>query len=182
VSWIKGFDFVFIHCGRNKGKIASVDWIDEDGSSIQTISSIDFKDQGPYPTGVLRVKLWDIGNDRSDRLFKVTSVAVDKFLGIAISQFSPNGKYLAVGRQSENVVELWNLEDSERTHRFTYPLDNISSLHFLPTSDCLTAVFEKSHKCLWRLDTQDMTSFNLDVEDIPLAIIHLPNANYLFVP
>jgi len=34
VSQIKGFDFVFIHCGRNKGRIASMDWIDEDGSLI----------------------------------------------------------------------------------------------------------------------------------------------------
>jgi len=45
------------------------------------------------------------------------------------------------------------------------------------------AAFEESlHKCLWRLDTQEMTSFDLDVEDIPPAIIHLPNANRLFVP
>jgi len=45
------------------------------------------------------------------------------------------------------------------------------------------AAFEESlHKCLWRLDTQEMTSFDLDVEDTPPAIIHLPNANRLFVP
>jgi len=44
------------------------------------------------------------------------------------------------------------------------------------------AAFEESHKCLWRLDTQEMTSFDLHVKDIPLAIIHLPNANRLFVP
>jgi len=45
------------------------------------------------------------------------------------------------------------------------------------------AAFEESHhKCLWRLDTQEMTSFDLDVRYIPLAIIHLPNANRLFVP
>jgi len=44
------------------------------------------------------------------------------------------------------------------------------------------AAFEKSrHKCLWRLDTQEMTSFDLDIY-IPPAIIHLPNANRLFVP
>jgi len=41
------------------------------------------------------------------------------------------------------------------------------------------AAFEESrHKCLWRLDTQDMTSFDLNIA----AIIHSPNANRLFVP
>jgi len=172
VSRIEGFDFVFIHCGRNKGRIASMDWIDEDGPSIWTIA---WTDQGSHPTRILRVKLWDIGNDISDRLFEVT--------GVAVTRFSPNGQYLAVGRPSENVVELWNLEDGKRTHRFPYPLDDISSLHFSPTSDCLMAALEESrHKCLWRLDTQEMTSFDLDVEDIPPAIIHLPNADRLFVP
>jgi len=32
------------------------------------------------------------------------------------------------------------------------------------------------------LDTQEMTSFDLDAKNIPLAIIYLPNANHLFVP
>jgi len=168
VSQIEGFDFVFIHCGRHKGRIASVDWIDEDGSLIRRITSKD------HPTCIL-VKLWDIGNDISDRLFEVT--------GVAVARFSPNGQYLAVGRQSENVVELWNLEDGESTYRFPYPLGNISSLYFSPTSDCLMAAFKESlHKCLWRLDTQEMTSFDLYVGDIPPAIIHLSNANRLFVP
>jgi len=45
------------------------------------------------------------------------------------------------------------------------------------------AAFKGSrHKCLWRLDTQEMTSFDLDVGLIPPAIIHSPNANRLFVP
>jgi len=183
VSQIQGFDFVFIHCGRNKGKIASMHWIDEDESSVRTIASTDLENQDRRSTRILRVKLWDIGNDISDRLFEVTGVAVAKFMGIAIARFSPDGQYLAVGRRSENVVELWNLEDGESTHRFPCPLDNISSLHFSPTSDCLMAAFEESrHKCLWRLDTQKMTSFDLDVRYIPPAIIHLPNANRLFVP
>ena len=179
VSQIEGFDFVFIHCGRNKGKIASVHWIDEDGSLIQILPP---KDQAssyivverPHPTRIL-VKLWDIGNDISGRLFDVT--------GVAVTRFSPNGQYLAVGKRSENVVELWSLEDGESTHRFPYPPGYITSLHFSPTSDCLMAAFEESlHKCLWRLDTQEMTTFDLDVDDIPPAIIHLPNANRLFVP
>jgi len=182
VSQIEGFDFVFVHCSRNKGRIASMHWIDEDGSSIRTIALTDLENQDPRSTRILRVKLWDIGNDISDRLFEVTGVAVAKFMGIAIARFSPDGQYLAVGRRSENVVELWNLEDGKSTHRFPYPLDDISSLQFSPTSDCLMAGFGKSHKCLWRLDTQEMTSFDLDVEDIPPAILHLPNANRLFVP
>jgi len=137
VSHIEGFDFVFIHCGRNKGRIASVHWIDENGSSIRTIASTDednssiltmtstdSKDQGPRSTRILRVKVWDIGNDISDRLFEVT--------GVAVTRFSPNGQYLAVGRRSENVVELWNLEDGESTHRFPYPSGYIRSLHFSP--------------------------------------------------
>jgi len=176
VSQIEGFDFVFIHYGRNKGRIASMDWIDEDGSLIRRFTPNDQR-----PSRIL-VKLWDIGDDVPDRLFEVTGVAVTKFRGIPVAQFSPNGQYLAVGRRSENVVELWNLEDGESTHRFPYPLDNISSLHFSPTSDCLMAASEGSrHKCLWTLDTQEMTSFDLDA-GFPLAIIHLPNANRLFVP
>ena len=114
---IEGFDFVFIHYGRNKGRIASMDWIDEDRSSIwiiastdledkngpltQPIASTDLEDRGPRSTRVL-VKLWDIGSRIFDRLSKVTDVVV--------AQFSPNGQYLAVGRRSENVVELLNLE------------------------------------------------------------------------
>jgi len=74
------------------------------------------KDQGPRSTRILKVKLWNIGNDISERLFEVTGVAVTKFLGIAITRFSPDGQYLTVERQSENIVELWNLEDGESTH------------------------------------------------------------------
>jgi len=96
-----------------------------------------------------RVKLWDIGNDISNKLFEVTD--------ITIAQFSSNGQYLTVGRRSENVVELWNLEDGESTHWFPYSPGYIRSLHFFPTSDCLMAAFEESHhKCLWRLS---QTSF-----------------------
>jgi len=173
VSQIEGFDFVFIHCGRNKGRIASMDWIDEDGSLIRRITSKD------HPTRIL-VKLWDIGNDVPDRLFEVTGVTVTNLLGVDIARFSPNGQYLAVGRRSENVVELWNLEDGKNTHRFPYPSGYIRSLQFSPTSDCLMAAFEGSQKCLWRLDTQEMTSFDLGA-GFSLAITHLPNANRLFV-
>ena len=163
---IEGFDSVFILCGRNEGRIASIDWIGEDGSFIPPDISED------HLTRIL-VKLWDIGNGTSDRLFEVT--------GVVVARFSPNGQYLAVGRRPETFVELWNLEHGKSTHRFTYPLGKISSLYFSPTSDRLMAAFEQSHhKCLWRLDTQEMTSFNLDVGIIPPAIVHSPNR--LFVP
>ena len=166
---IEGFDFVFIHYGHNEGRIASMDWIDEDGSSISTITSED-----RHPTRVL-VKLWDIGNGIVNRLFEMTD--------IAIAQFSPNGKYLAVERQSESVVELRNLEDGTLIHQFPHPPGNFSSLHFLPTNDCIMAAFRKSrHKCLWRLDTQEMVSFDLDFKDIPSAVMHSAHTNRIFVP
>jgi len=251
---IEGFDFVFIRWGRYKGRIASMDWIDEDGSSIrtiastnsededgypirivasidsededgssirtiastssededgysiqivastdsededgssirtialtdlegqggpliQTIASKDSEDRGPRSTRVL-VKLWDIGNNTFDRLFEVT--------GVTITQFSPNGRYLAVGRRSGNAIELWNLEDNRSTHQFPHPPGDLRSLHFSPTSDCLMATFWGSHhKHLWRLDTQQMVSFNLVVGYDPPAIIHLPCTNHIFVP
>jgi len=267
VFTIEGFDFVFIRCGRHKGRIASMDWIDEDGSSIRTIASTDLEDEdgysiqiiapadedgspirtialtdsecrgksliqtissidsededgysiqiiapadsededgssirtvastdlegqggsliqtisstgledrGPRSTRVL-VKLWDIGNDTFDRLFEVTDVN--------ITQFSPNGRYLAVGRRSGNAIELWNLDDSKSTHRFPHPHGDLRSLHFSPTSDCLMATsWGSHHKCLWRLDTRQMVSFNLVVGYDPPVVIHLPYTNHIFVP
>ena len=164
---------MFIHCCRNKGRIASVHWIDEDRSSIRIVASTDSEDQGPRSTCIL-VKLWDIGNDISDRLFEVIDVAV--------TRFSPNGQYLAVGRRDENIIDLWNLEDGKSTHRFPYPPGYIRSLRFSSTSDCLMAAFGWSRKCLWRLDTQEMSSFDGNGGHVPPAIIHSPNANRLFVP
>ena len=38
VFQIKGFDFVFIYCGHNEGRITSMDWIDEDENVIQTVT------------------------------------------------------------------------------------------------------------------------------------------------
>jgi len=67
---IEGFDFVFIHRGRNEGRIASMHWIDEDGSLIGTIAH-----GVQRPTRIL-VKMWDIGNDVSDRLFESAGITV----------------------------------------------------------------------------------------------------------
>jgi len=171
VFQIEDSNFVFIHHGHNKGRIASINWIDEDGSSILTGTSKDRR-----PTQIL-VKLWDIGNDKFDRLFDIT--------GVAVAQFSPNGKYLAVGRQSESVVELWNLEDGKITHQFLHPPGDLSSLHFSPTNDYLTAAFEGDDgKCLWRLDTQQMVSLNIsrNLYTVPPAVIHSSDTNRVFAP
>jgi len=171
VFQIEGFNFVFIHHGHNEGRIASIDWIDEDGSSISTISS-----DKQHPTCVL-VKLWDIVNGTSDRLVEIT--------GIAAAEFSPNGQYLAVERQSENVIELWNLEDGKITHRFSHPPGDLASLHFSPTSDCLMAAFsEPHHTCLWKLDTQQMVSFDFDDNDelTSPAVIYSSHTIRVFVP
>jgi len=70
--------------------IASINWID--GSSIL-------------------VKLWDVenGTPKSSTLFKVIDVVVH------VAQFSPDGQFLAVGRKSKNIIELWNVEDGKNT-------------------------------------------------------------------
>ena len=162
---IEGFNFVFIHCGCNDGRIVSMDWTDEDGSPIRTVASED-----KCPTRIL-VKLWNIGNGISDRLFEVT--------GVTVAQFSPNEKYLAVERHSESVVELWNLEDGKITHRFPHPPGNLESLHFSPISDCLVAAFMSDHNCLWRLDMQEILSFDLNAGHCP-AVIHTSHTNCIF--
>ena len=118
--------------------------------------------------------MWDIGNHEFDGLFDIT--------GVAVAQFSPNGKYLAVERQSESVVELWNLEDGKITHRFSHPPGNLSSFHFSPTNDYVTAEFDG--KCLRRLDTQQMVSLNARGNwiETPPAVIHSSHTNRVFSP
>jgi len=168
VFQIEGSDFVFIQSGRNEGRIASMGWIDEDGSLVQA--------KYRYPTRI-RVKLWDIGNDKFDELFEMT--------GITVAQFSPNGKYLAVEGQSESVVELLKLEDRKITHQFSHPPGNLSSLHFSPTNDYLTGAFgEHDDKCLRRLDTQQMVSLNVRGNwiETPPAVIHSSHTNRVFSP
>jgi len=164
VLQIEGFDFVFIHHGRYKGNIASMHWTDEDGFLIQAIA------RGVQRPTRIQVQLWDVRNGISDRLFDVANVTV--------AQFSPNGQYLAIGRRSKNAVKLRNLEDGKVTHRFPYPLDNISSLHFSSTSDYLVVVFgEPPEKRLWRLGTDRTIPFDVGY-DSP-AVIH---TNHVFVP
>ena len=168
---IKGRDFVFIH---HDGRIASIHWIDEDGNFIQGNAFTDFEDQRGRSIGI-RVMLWDASNGAliSNRLFEVDD--------IADTRLSPDGHFLAVGRQSESVIELWNLEDHKDRRQFSHPPGNfLLSLHFSPTSDSLMAISWEKDIYLWRLDTQEMASFNHDFDYVP-HVIHSPLTNYLFI-
>jgi len=161
---IKGSDFVFIN---HDGRIASIYWVDEDGNLA------DSEDESA--TRIL-VQFWDTSNGAlmSDRPFEANDAAA--------TQFSPDGRFLAVGRKSEDVIELWNLEDGKDPRRFPYYRGKLSSLHFSPTSDSLMAICgeELRHVYLWRLDTQEMVSFSHDFDDA-LHAIHSPLTNYLFI-
>jgi len=159
---IEGYQFAFI---RHNGRIVLACLVDGDWDSS--------RDESEFR---ILVQLWDASNGAliSDRLFEVNDVA--------ITQFSPNGCFLAVGRKSEDVIELWNLEDGRDPRRFPYPPGNLLSLYFSPTSDTLMAVFreEPHHIYLWRLDTQEMVPFSHDF-DYDTHVIHSPLTNYLFI-
>jgi len=36
-------------------------------------------------------------------------------IDVGITQFSPDGQFLAIKRRSEGVIELWNVEDGKNT-------------------------------------------------------------------
>jgi len=161
---ISGWYFVFI---RHDGRIASTHWIDEDGSSIA------WEGEGVRPTRIV-VKLWDGSNGAliSNRLFEVNDVAD--------TRFSPDGHFLAVSRKSESVIELWSVEDGKDPQRFSYPPGDLKSLVFSPTSDSLMAVCWGNAIYVWRLDTQEMASFNHEFNHVP-RVIHSSLTNYLFI-
>ena len=161
---IEGSDFAFIH---HDGRIASVVWFDEGGNSD------DSEDKGA--TRIL-VRFWDASNGAliPNRLLEVNDAGV--------ARFSPDGHFLAIGKKSENVIEMWNLEDRKVSRQFTYPHGNLSFLRFSPTSDTLV-VGSVNNPCqvyLWRLDTQEMVSFSHDLYHAP-HIIHSLLTNYLFI-
>jgi len=161
---IKGYDFTFI---LHDGRIASTHWVDEDGNLHSS------KVEGSTR---LLVKFWDSSNGAliPNRLLEVNDVAAIRF--------SPDGRFLAVGRRSEDAIELWNLEDGKDPQRFPYPPGKLTSLNFAPTSDTLMADFreEPCHIYLWRLDTQEMVSFSHDFNYEP-HVVHSPLTNYLFI-
>ena len=119
------------------------------------------------------VKLWDANNGAliCNKLFEVNDVAV--------TRFSPDGRFLAVERISEHAIELWNLEDNKDPRRFLYPLGNkIPSLRFSPTSDSLMAAFWGEAMYLWRLNTQEMASFSWNFGHVS-HVIYSPLTNYV---
>jgi len=168
---IKGSDFAFIHDDQ---KIASTHWVDENGNLNNSNPHL-IQDEHPRLTRLL-VKFWDASNGTliPNKLLEVDDVAV--------TRFSSDGHFLAVGRKSEDVIELWNLEDGKDPRRFVHPSGKLSSLRFSPTSDTLMAVSGKKpcHIYLWRLDTQEMVSFSRDFYYAP-HVIHSPLTNYLFI-
>jgi len=128
----QGCNYAFIHQGR---RIASTHWIDEDGSSFQLTdletleenmvsgsseaSDIsedegtldDFEDEDAFDDfedenasddfrDHILVRVWDASSGTliSNRLLEVNDADV--------SRFSPDGRFLAVGRKSEKVIEL----------------------------------------------------------------------------
>jgi len=156
---IEGLDFVFIQDGR----IASIDGIDEE---------ID-EDKAGEKTRIV-VKFWDAssGSLISNRLFEANDVAR--------TQFSPNGRFLAVARKSESVIELWSLEDGKDPRRVSYPPGDPKLFRFSPTSDSLMALGWGNAIYVWRLDTQEMASFDHHFNYVT-HVVHSPLTNYLFI-
>jgi len=159
---IESYDFALID---HDGRIASVRLVDGDWDGS--------RDESKFR---ILVQLLDASNGAlvSDRLFEVNDVGRIRF--------SPDGHFLAVGKKSEDVIELWNLEDGKDPRRVPYPHGKLSSLHFSPTSDTLMADFREKHRhiYLWRADTQEMVSFSHDF-DYGLHVVHSPITNYLFI-
>jgi len=103
---IEGSDFAFV---RHDGRIASMK---EDGNSD------DFEDKD---ANRILVQFWDAGN--GELISSRTLEANDVF----DARFSPDGHFLAIRKKSEDVLELWNLEDSKDFRQFTYPHGNLSA-------------------------------------------------------
>jgi len=161
---IKGYDFVFAH---HDGRIVLAYLVNEDRNSNNS------EDQG---ANRIMVQFWDASDGAliSNTLLNVNNAGR--------SRFSPDGHFLAIVKESENVIELWNLEDSKKIRRFTYPHEELEFLRFSPTSDTLMAVFEGKPRQvrLWRLDAQEVVSFSHDFHDA-LHVIYAPLTNYLFI-
>jgi len=161
---IKGHDFAFVH---HDGRIVSAHLFNKDEI---------LDDSGDRDANRILVQFWDASNGAliSNRLLEVNDVGR--------SQFSPDGHFLAIAKKSENIIELWNLEDSKEIRRFTYPHgSNRPSLDFSPTSDTLMAVCEGKPRQvhLWRLDTEEMASFSHNF--YAAYVIHSPLTNYLLI-
>ena len=208
---IEGSDFAFVHHDRRIASMKKDRNSDDSGDKDASEAPDRF-----WATGATRilVQFWDAGNGEliSSRLLEVNGVdcaqfspdgrflAIQKksediielwnledskdfrqFTGCLLSPcFSPDGRFLAIRRRSEDIIELRNLEDSKDFRRFTYPHGNFTYFCF-PTSGTLMAVSWEEHQIhLWRLDTQEMTSFSHDSFSIP-HVIDSPHTTYLFI-
>jgi len=111
---IEGYTFALIH---RDGRITSVCLVDGDWDGSQDESA--FR---------ILVQLWGAGHGTliSDRLLEVNDVAS--------TLFSPDGHFLAKGRRSEDVIELWNLEDGKDPRRFAYPPGKYYSASLQPAT------------------------------------------------
>jgi len=138
---IEGSDFAFV---RHDGRIASMK---KDGNSD------DFEDKD---ASRILVQFWDAGNGEliSSRTLEVNDVFD--------ARFSPDGHFLAIRKESEDVLELWNLEDSKDIRRSTCPRGR-PHVHpcFSPDGHFL-AIREESKNVvdLWNLeDSKDFRQF-----------------------
>jgi len=122
----------------------------EDGNS---------SDSGDKDASRILVQFWDTRNGEliSSRLLEVND-AFDV-------RFSPDGHFLAIQKRSEDVLELWNLEDSKDFRRFTCPRGRP---HVYPPFPCFSpdghflAIKKKSENVieLWNLeDSKDFQQF-----------------------
>ena len=164
---LEGLEFGFIRHGRHRGKLVSTEWV------------CGFMPVADPPCTIL-VKLWDTdhGAPKSTDMFEVTDVDP------GVRRFSPDGQFLAVEKDSEDVIELWNVEDGKGPRRFPRPPGKLLSIRFAPTSDFLMAGFKDFRRCMvyvWKLDTQEMTSYDLDVGHIP-AVVRSHLTNHIFIP
>jgi len=208
---IEGSDFAFVHHDRRIASMKKDRNSDDSGDKDASEAPDRF-----WATGATRilVQFWDAGNGEliSSRLLEVNGVDCaqfspdGRFLAIqkksediielwnledskdfrqfteclSFPRFSPDGRFLAIRRRSEDIIELRNLEDSKDFRRFTYPHGNFTYFCF-PTSGTLMAVSWEEHQIhLWRLDTQEMTSFSHDSFSIP-HVIDSPHTTYLFI-
>jgi len=141
---IEGSDFAFVH---HNGRIASVK-IDR---NLDDPEDGNLDESGDKDGSRILVQFWDTGNGALifSRPLEVNDVCS--------AIFSPDGHFLAIQKKFENVLELWNLEDSEDLRRFTYPrghpIGRLSFPCFSPDGHYL-AVVKRSENVieLWNLE------------------------------
>jgi len=110
-------------------------------------------DPGDRDPSRILVQFWDAGNGEliSSRLLEVND-AFDV-------QFSPDGHFLVIQKRSQDVLGLWNLEDSKDLRQFTHPHRHLlfcfsSDGHFLAIKKEFENIIE-----LWNLE--DSKDFQL---------------------